>query len=68
MRLTDLLGHDKKITSDKKIIFIRYEGYKGRNRDYCSHFSVTFETTGKLLIVFEKFLLEKVEVDGFTGP
>ena len=46
----DLPGHDRKVTSDKKTISILYEGYKGGNRDYGSHFSVTFETTGKFLM------------------
>ena len=54
--------------SDKKVIFMSHQVYKGGNRDYCSHFSVTFETTGKFLIVFVRLILGKVEVDGFTGP
>ena len=29
---------------------------------------MTFETTGKFLIVFVRLILGKVEVDGFTGP
>ena len=66
MGLTDLSHHDGKVTSDKKMIYIHYEGYKGGNRDYCSHFSVTFETTGKFLIVFVRLILRKVEVDVFT--
>ena len=66
--MTNLTGHDGKVTSDKKIISIPYEAYKGGNRDYCSHFSMTFETTGKFLIVFVRLILGKVEVDGFTGP
>ena len=37
------------------------------NRDYCSHFSVTFETTGKLLTVFVRLILKKKGVDRFTG-
>ena len=67
MGLTDLSHHDGKVTSDKKMISIPYEGYKGGNRDYCSHFSVTFETTGKFLIVFVRLILRKVGVDVFTG-
>ena len=63
-----LPGHDGKVTSDKKKISISLQGYKGGNRDYCSHFYVTFETTGKFLIVFVRFILGKVGVDGFTGP
>ena len=67
MGLTDLTGHDGKVTSDKKMISISYEGYKGGERDCGSHFSVTFETTGEFLIVFVRFILEKVGVDGFNG-
>ena len=66
--LTDLPGHDRKVTSDRKMIFIPYDSFKGGNRDYCSHFSVIFETTGKFLIVFVRLILGKKEVDGFTGP
>ena len=40
----------------------------GGNRDYCSHISVTVETTGKFVIVFVRLILGKVGVDGFTGP
>ena len=29
---------------------------------------MTFETTGKFLIVFARLILGKGEVDGFTGP
>ena len=68
MRLTDLLGHDRKVTSNKKIIYIPIEAYKGGNRDYCSQFSVTFETTGKFLIIFVRLILGKVAVDAFTVP
>ena len=63
-----LPGHDGNVTSDKKMISISNQGYKGRNRDYCSHFSVTFETTGKFLIIFVRLILRKRDVDGFTGP
>ena len=52
LELTDLPGHDAKVTSDKTMISVSYERYNSRNRDYCSHFLVTFETTGKILIVF----------------
>ena len=55
------------MTSGKKIIVIPYEGYKCGNRDHCRHFSVTCETKAKFLIVFVRLILEKVEVDGFTG-
>ena len=68
MGLKDLPGHEGKVTSDKKMISISHKGYKGGNRDYCSHFLVTFETTGKFLIVFVRLILGKVMVDGFTGP
>ena len=57
--LTDLPGHDGKITSNKTMIPISHQRYKGGNRDYCSHFSVTFEMTGKFLIVFCKIDIGK---------
>ena len=38
--LTDLLGQDGKVTSDKKMTSISHQDYKGENRDYCSHFSI----------------------------
>ena len=66
--MTYLPGHDGKVTSDKQKISISLQGYKGGNRDYCRHFSVTIETTGKFVIVFVRFILGKVWVDGFTGP
>ena len=68
MGLTDLPGHDRKVRSDKKIISISHQGYKGENRDYCNHFSVTFGTTVKFLIVFVRLILGKKGVDVFTGP
>ena len=68
LELTDLPGHDGKITSDKTIVPISHQRYKGGNRDYCSHISVTFETTGKFLIVFVRLISGKVGVDAFTGP
>ena len=40
----------------------------GGNRDYYRHISVTFETTGKFVIVFVRLILGKVGVDVFTGP
>ena len=61
-------GHDGKVTSDKKTIFISHQRYKGGKRDYCSHFSMTFEITGKFLIAFVRLILGKVGVDIFTGP
>ena len=39
----------------------------GDNRDYYSHILVTFETTGKFVIVFVRLILRKVGVDVFTG-
>ena len=39
----------------------------GENRDYCSDFSVTFETTGIFLFVFLRLILGKMGVDGVTG-
>ena len=50
------------------MISISHQGYKGGNRGYCSHLSVTFERTGKFLIVFVRLILGKVGVDGFTRP
>ena len=38
------------------------------NRDYYNHFLVTFETTGKFVIVLVRLILGKLEVDGFTVP
>ena len=66
--MTYLPGHDGKVTLDEKMISISHQGYKGGNRDYCSHFFVTFETRGKFLIVFLRMILGKVGVDGFIGP
>ena len=66
--MTSLLGHDEKVTSDKTIIPISHQVYKGGNRDYCGHFSVTFETTGQVLIVSVRLILPKVGFDGFIGP
>ena len=63
-----LPGHDGKVISDKKIICISHQCYNGGNRDYCSHFFVRFETTGKFLIVSVRLILPKVFVDGFIGP
>ena len=66
--MTYLPGHYGKVTSDKKIVFVLQEGHKVGNRDYCSHFSVRFEATGKFLIVYVRLILEKVGVDISTGP
>ena len=49
------------------MISISHQVYKGANRGYCSHFSVTFETTGKFPVVFVRLILREVEVDGFSG-
>ena len=53
---------------DKKTIFISDQRYKGGNRDYCSHFSVIFETTSKFRIDFLRLVLRKVGVHKVTGP
>ena len=45
--------------SDKKMIFISHQAYKGGNRDYCSHFPVTLETTGKFVVVLVRLILGK---------
>ena len=66
--MTYLRGHDGKVTSDKKTISILLEGGMGGNRGYCSLISVTFETTGKFVIVFVRLIWRKVGVDGLTGP
>ena len=50
------------------MIFISHQRYKGGNRDYCSNFSVIFETTSKFPIVFARLILGKVGVDRFTWP
>ena len=65
--LTDLPGHDRKVTSDKKIIFNWCQRYRGGNRNYFSNFSVIFETANKFVIIFVGLMLEKVGVDGFSG-
>ena len=57
--LTDLPGHDGKVTSDTEMNFISHQRRNGGNRDYCSHFLVTFETTGRFLIVFCKIDIGK---------
>ena len=67
MRLTDLPGHEGKMTSDKKMIFVSCQRYKGRNRDYSSHFSVIFDTASKFPIVFVRLIWGKVGVDRLTG-
>ena len=64
--LTDLPAHRRKVMSDKKIICYSYWGYKGRNRDYCSHFSVIFQKQVNLWC-FSKIDIGKSRVDRFTG-
>ena len=49
------------------MISISNQGYNGGNRDYFSHFLLTFETTVKFLIVFVRLILGNVGVDVFTG-
>ena len=68
LALMYLPGHDGEVTSDQKIICNSYQRYKGRNREYCTHFSMIFETSIKFLIVFERLILGKVGIDEFTGP
>ena len=43
-----------------------YQRYKGDNSDYCSHFSVSFETASKFLIAFVRLILGKEKVDRVT--
>ena len=63
----DLLGHNGKVTSDKEMICKSYQRHKSGDRDYSSHFLVTFETANKFVIDFVRLILEKVGADGFTG-
>ena len=64
--MTYLPGHDGKVTSDRKAIFIPLEGCMGGNRDYYNHILVTFEITSKFVIVFARLIVRKVGVDVFT--
>ena len=66
MGLTDIPGDVEKVTSDKKIIFMSHQRYMDGNRGYCGYYSLTFETTGKFLIDFVKWILGKVSVEGVT--
>ena len=53
----------------RREIDIRH-GFKRGNDDYCSHISVTFETTGKFLFVFVRLILDKkglTELPGHGG-
>ena len=61
----DLLGYDRKVTSDKKMIFISDQRRKGE--DYCSHFLVTLETKDKFFVVVI-LILGKAGVNGVTRP
>ena len=61
------LGHDKKLISDKKMIFIFNQRNKEGSKNYSSHFSASFETTIKFPIVFLRLVFGKVRVDGHTG-
>ena len=65
--MTDLPSGGK-VTSDKKMTVTSHQRYKSENRDHCSHFKVTFEKTGKFLIVFVRLKLGKVGVNRATGP
>ena len=53
--------------SDKKMYSIPYESYGSGNRDYCGHFSVTFETIDKFLIVFVRLVLGKEGLTDLPG-
>ena len=74
--MTDLPGHDWKVTSDKTMIFISDQRSKYGNRDCLNGIqiqfqngnSVTFETIGTFLVAFVRLILGKVGVDGVTGP
>ena len=66
LRVTDLSGHNGKVTSYKKKFFLCHQRYKEGYRDYFSHFSVTLETPRKFLIVFVRLILGKEGVDGVT--
>ena len=61
----DLLGYDRKVTSDKKMIFISDQRRKGE--DYCNHFLVTLETKDRFFVVVI-LILGKAGVNGVTRP
>ena len=50
------------------MISISQQGSICGNKDYCSHFTMTFEKTGRSLIIFVRLILGKVGVDRFIGP
>ena len=66
--LTNLPGHDWRVTSDKEIICKSYQSHKIENIDHCSPFLVIFVTTKKFLIVFVRLVLGKEGVDEEIGP
>ena len=49
------------------MVFKSCQRYKAENRDYCSNFSMIFETS-KFLTSFLRLILGKAGVDGFTMP
>ena len=61
----DLLGYDRKVTSDKKMIFISDQRRKGE--DYCNHFLVTLKTKDRFFVVVI-LILGKAGVNGVTRP
>ena len=81
MGLMNLWSHDEKVTSDKKMHCNSYQRHKGKNRYFCSHFSVIFKITKKIFIfiylliylfiylfIFVRLTFGKVETDRYTGP
>ena len=68
MGLMNLWSHDEKVTSDKKMHCNSYQRHKGKNRYFCSHFSLIFKITSKFLIIFVRLTLGNVGIDGYTGP
>ena len=68
LELTGLPGHNGKVTSNKKMIFISHRMSNVGNKNYCSHFSVIFEATSNIPINFLRLLFEKAGVDRVTGP
>ena len=63
-----LPGHNGKVTSNKKMIFISHQRSNVGNKNYCSHFSVIFEATSNIPINFLRLLSEKAGVGRVTGP